>query len=205
MRFTDEAFIRALKKIYELKEFFPEGYQGIDYVAMQQMFGAGQAAMFIGGSWEIGIFTDKGVNFDWFAPPLPSSDSKLQYCFHVDAGIGGNKNSKNLEAAKTFIRWAATPEFAQLFMNELPGFFAYTPSDEPYKLTNSVANKMMAAARGSVPTIRTVWERLSDDYSANDLVGEALVRMYNGELTPEETAKYIQDKLDVWYPQIFTK
>ena len=71
LRLTDPQFVRAFEMLDELQRFFPEGYQGIDYVSMQQMFGTGQAAMFIGGSWELGIFEDLGSSQEdigWFPP-----------------------------------------------------------------------------------------------------------------------------------------
>lgn len=201
LQLTDPQFVRAFEKIDELQRFFPEGYQGIDYVSMQQMFGTGQAAMFIGGSWEIGIFEDLGSSQDeigWFAPPVENADDQLSYCFHVDAGIGVNKDSENLEAAKRYIEWTATPEFAQLFMEELPGFFAYTPGD--YDLSNSLANEMINAASGADITIRTVWEKLSaQSPSGNTLMWEALIDMYNDDKTPREAAAHVQQGLDTWY------
>jgi len=201
LELTDPQFVYAFEKLNELKPFLPDGYQGIDYVSMQQMFGTGQAAMFIGGSWEIGIFEDLGSSQDeigWFAPPVENAGDQLSYCFHVDAGIGLNKESENLEAAQRYIQWTATPEFAQLFMEELPGFFAYTPGD--YDLTNSLANEMISAASGADITVRTVWEKLSaQSPSGNTLMWEALIDMYNGDKTPAEAAAHVQNGLDTWY------
>ena len=200
-KLTDEQFVRAFEKMNELKPYFPQGYEGIDYVSMQQMFGTGQAAMFIGGSWEIGIFEDLGSSEEeigWFAPPVENEGDQLSYCFHVDAGIGVNKDSENLEAAKRYIAWTATPEFAQLFMEELPGFFAYTPGQ--YELTNSLANEMIAAVNGADVTIRTVWEDMSaQSPSGNTLMWEALTDMYNGYKTPQEAAAHVQKGLETWY------
>nr|MDA3823366.1 extracellular solute-binding protein [Bacteroidales bacterium] len=44
-RFTDDNFLLAMKKMKELQPFFPERFEGIDYVTMQQIFGTGNAAM----------------------------------------------------------------------------------------------------------------------------------------------------------------
>lgn len=108
MKLTDEPFIKAFKAIDELQQFLPNGYESLDYVSMQQMFGAGQAAMFIGGSWEIGLFLDLGsTDLGWFAPPVVHKGDRLQYCFHVDAGIGLNKKSKHIEEALEYLKWVS--------------------------------------------------------------------------------------------------
>ena len=198
-RFTDDNFVLALEKIKELQPYFPDRFEGIDYVTMQQIFGTGNAAMFIGGSWEIGIFEDLGGLEDvgYFAPPVASEGDTLQYCFHVDAGIGMNNNTKYPEEAKTYMKWLASSEYAQLYMNELPGFFSYTPGS--YSLTNTLAKEMEDYVADSVPTVRTVWEKMSAQApSGNELVGEAIQKMYAGELTPAQAAKYVDDGLS-WY------
>lgn len=198
-RMTDDNFVLALEKIKELQPYFPKGYQAVDYVTMQQMFGTGTAAMFIGGSWEIGIFDDLGGLEDvgYFAPPVQNIGDKLQYCFHVDSGIAANKNSKYPEEVKLYMQWLASPEYAQLYMNELPGFFSYTPGK--YTLSNSLAKQMQSYISNSEPTVRTVWEKLSaQDPSGNALVGEAIQQMYANILTVKEAAEYIDNGLS-WY------
>jgi|UniRef100_UPI002634DAD6 raffinose/stachyose/melibiose transport system substrate-binding protein len=188
-----------MKKMNQLQPSFPERLDGIDYVSMQQIFGTGNAAMFIGGSWEIGIFEDLGGLEDvgYFAPPLAKKGDTLQYCFHVDGGIAMNKNTKYPEETKTYMKWLASSAYAQLLMNELPGFFSYTPGD--YTLTNSLAKEMQSYVAASVPTVRTVWEKLSaQSPSGNQLVGEAVQMMYANELTPAQAVKYVDDGL-AWY------
>ncbi len=199
-RMTDDNFVLALEKMKELQAYFPEGYQAIAYDTMQMMFGAGQGAMFMGGSWEIGIFEDAGILDDvgYFAPPLANAGDQLQYCFHVDAGIAMNKNTKHMEEAKTYMKWLASAEYAQLYMDELPGFFSYTPGN--YTLSNELAKQMQGYVADSIPTVRTVWEKLSaQSPSGNDLVGEAIQAMYADTKTPEEAAQYIDDGLSWFY------
>lgn len=199
-RFTDDNFLLALEKMKELQPYFPERFEGIDYVTMQQIFGTGNAAMFIGGSWEIGIFEDLGGLEDvgYFAPPVAKAGDTLQYCFHVDAGIAMNKNTKYMEEAKTYMKWLASSDYAQLYMNELPGFFSYTPGD--YTLNNQLAKEMESYVGDSVPTVRTVWEKLSaQDPSGNSLVGEAIQMMYANDMTPAEAAKFVDNGLSWFY------
>lgn len=199
IRMTDPKFVKAFEKIKELQEFFPKNYQGLDYSTMQQMFGTGNAAMFIGGSWEIGIFEDLGGLDDigYFAPPVEKAGDKLQYCFHVDAGIGVNKDSKHLEEAILYLNWLASPEFAQLFMDETPGFFSYTPG--MYELKNDLAREMESYVSDSVPTVRTLWEKFdAGTPSGYSLISEGIQAMYSDVMTPKEVAESIDKGLS-WY------
>lgn len=199
MKLTDAPFVEAFKAVDTLQSFLPVGYEALDYVSMQQMFGAGQAAMFIGGSWEIGLFRSLGsTDLGWFAPPVKNAGDQLAYCFHVDAGIGVNKNSKHYAEALEFLKWTATPEFAQLMMKEVPGFYAYTPGE--YTLDDELAKAMIDAANGADLTIRTTWEKLSDQApSGNSLMNEALIKMLKDEFTPEQAAEFVQNGLATWY------
>ncbi|MDC7240144.1 MAG: extracellular solute-binding protein [Spirochaetales bacterium] len=199
IRFTDPGFVKAMEKMKELQPYFPTRYEGIDYVTMQQIFGTGNAAMFIGGSWEIGIFEEMGGLDDvgYFAPPVEKAGDTLQYCFHVDAGVGMNKNTKHPEEAMMYMKWLASPEYAQLMMDELPGFFSYTPGS--YSLNNSLAKEMESYVAGSVPTVRTLWEKLSAEApSGYDLICQAIQQMYADKMTPAEACAYVDNGLS-WY------
>jgi len=199
-KLTDDNFVEAFKKVKELQQFFPKGYVSLDYVSMQQMFGTGQAAMFMGGSWELGIFEDLGgADVGWFAPPVEKRGDKLQYCFHVDAGIGVNKKTRHMDEAMEYLQWTSTEEFAQLLMNEVPGFFSYTPGST-YSFSNKLAQEMVDVIETSEITVRTVWEKMSaQSPTGNALMGQALQGMITDVYTPLEAARFVQDGLETWY------
>jgi raffinose/stachyose/melibiose transport system substrate-binding protein len=200
LKLTSPPFVKAFKKINQLKKYFPENYKYINYTAMQQFFINGKAAMFIGGSWELALFKEQNMinKLDWFAPPVEKTGDPVNLCFHVDAGISLNKNSKHPKEALLFLKWTASPEYAKLFMDNLPGFITYTKGD--FKINNRIAAKMVNTAKNSKITIRTVWEKLSDQSpTGNQMLAKAIQQMYNNKLTPEQAAKFVQDKLEVWY------
>lgn len=200
LKMTDEPFVRAFKAMLELVPYFPDGYEALDYVSMQQLFVSGQAAMFIGGSWEIGVFKDMGAEFEmgWFPPPVENEGDTLQYCFETDAGISMNKDTKHFEEALEYLTWLAGPEYAELQMNELPGFYALAPGE--YELTDPLAKEMLDVAEDAVLTIRTTWEKLSSqEPSGNMMMWDAMFGLYNGDYTPEEAAAYVQENLETWY------
>jgi raffinose/stachyose/melibiose transport system substrate-binding protein len=161
----------------------------------------GKAAMFIGGSWEIGVFEGLGATsstIGWFAPPVKKAGDKLQYCFHVDAGLGLNKNSQHLAAALEYIKWTSGSEYAQAFMSELPGFFSYTPG--MLNLSNPLAQKMYNTSATADLTVRLMSEKLNaQSPTGEDLLNDALYGMMIGTYTPETAASYVQGQLNTWY------
>jgi raffinose/stachyose/melibiose transport system substrate-binding protein len=200
MKLTDKPFVDAFAAIKELVPYFATGYQGLNYVDMQQLFVSGKAAMYIGGSWELGPFKDMGLDFNmgWFAPPVVHAGDRLQYCFHVDSGLGLNAKSKHQSEAVAYLKWTTTPEFAQLLMNELPGLYSFVPGD--YNFSNPVAKKILDTSKNADLTVRTVWEKLSaQDPSGNILMWEAMFKLCNGDLSPSQAAAYVQDRVASWY------
>ncbi|MEI6577214.1 MAG: extracellular solute-binding protein [Bacteroidota bacterium] len=201
MKLTDDNFLAAFAMVNSLKPFLAPGYETKSYEEMRQLFGSGNAAMFIGGSWEISVFNNLGATSDkigWFAPPVAVTGANLQYCFHVDGGIGVNKNSKNLSAALEYLKWLSGSEYAQALMSELPGFFSYTPGS--YAISNPLAKEMYDASAGANLTVRTMCEKLSaQEPAGNTLMGTALNGMMLGTYTPATAAAYVQSQLDTWY------
>jgi raffinose/stachyose/melibiose transport system substrate-binding protein len=200
IRYTDQRFIDAYNKMYELVEFFPKGFQGIDYVTMQQMFLNEQAAMFVGGSWELGIIRDAGVNVGWFPPPVAKKGNPLHYAFYADLALGINKDTEHMEEAIEFIKWVATPDHAKLLANALPGMFPTLKI--PYNIDDPVALEIISSTQQPhvVTTGQLMWEKLSrEEPSGETLQNEAVQRFLNGSMSAKEAVEYVQRGLDTWY------
>ena len=196
----DPLFIGAMEKLKGLVPYFPPGYESIGYDDMLNMFAGGEGAMYIGGSWDIGELGSRSADLSsvgFFAPPPDKSTDTIQLCFHVDVGVAMNRVTRYPEAAEEYIRWVATEEYAQLIMDELPGFFSYTPGD--YDLKNSLAREMESYIPKSEPTVRTLWEGFSSDIpTGNTLLGEAMKALLNGRMTSADAANYVHDGIG-WY------
>jgi raffinose/stachyose/melibiose transport system substrate-binding protein len=197
MKLTDTGFTDAFKMVNSLKKYLPAGFESLGYEESKVLFASGNAAMFIGGSWEISVLEELGAaagSIGWFAPPVKKAGDKLQYCFHVDAAIGINKNSKNLDAALDYVKWAAGAEYAQAVMTELPGFFSYTPGAST--LSNVLAQKMYNTASTADLTVRLMDEKYNSTTPGGDeWMNETLRAMLLGTYTPEAAAAYVQGKL----------
>lgn len=201
--FNDADMVAAFQRIADLKPYLPAGFEATSYYDSQQLVAQGAAAMMFDGSWSTGVFEKDAADIKWsvfYAPPPKGKDSYVT--FHVDAAIGANAASKNLEAAKTFLQWLEGPKFAELLGNQLPGFFPLS-KDVP-TLSNPAANTFLSfnsAAKGV--DIRFVWEKLlaapSGQVDAYTAMNDAVIAVLKGEMTSQEAADSLQTALAGWY------
>ena len=202
IKMTDERFLSAFEATDSLTKYYPEGYQAIDFVSSRQMFAMGQAAMYLGGSWEVAPFLGMGMEFDggWFAPPVQNEGDKLQYAWVNGTGLGIFVDTPNRDEVITYLRWLLTAEAAQSMMNNIPGFYTYIPGD--YIFESALAKQMFEVTgyENAGPNERLMSEELSDqEPSGRTLLYEALVKLANKEFTPMEAAEHVQDGLETWY------
>lgn len=197
-KLTDPSFVETFEMVNSLKKYFPEQFSTLDYEGARDLFGNGQAAMFISGSWEISAMEGYGfgtTTLGWFAPPVKQAGDKLQYVFHVDAAIGLNKNTQHKKEASEFLLWLASSDYAQALMTYLPGFFTYTPGG--FTIGHPLASKMFETAKTADLTIRLMSEKLSSKSPAgNTLMGETLAGMLSGKFTPATAAAWAQQQLE---------
>src|SRR5207253_16446 len=122
--FNDQHVVDAFQAMADLAPFLPDGQEALKYADQQQLFLQGEAAMWLGGSWDVGFFEAQNPDFEWSVFAVPAPEGQDRYVtFHLDAGMGLNKASEHKEEAKVFLQWLTTPEFAEKFANNLPGFF----------------------------------------------------------------------------------
>ncbi len=196
---TAPGFVDAFVMMDSLKTYFPDNFIDMGYEDLRTKFAEGEYAMFISGSWEIAVLDELGADttkIGWFPAPVQNEGDRLQYCYHVDAGIGVNKDTKHLDAALEYIKWVSGTEYAEAVMQELPGFFSYTPG-VIVTPTNPLAKEMYALIATSDLTVRTMCQDLSTTTGSGDaLMGEALRDMLIGTYAPQEAANYVESQLE---------
>ena len=133
-----------------------------------------------------------------FKPPVKAKGDTCYISDHVDIGIGMNAKTEHPEAAKAFLAWVASPEFAEIFGNALPGFFPL--SSTPVEISDSLAEEFVSWRGDCETTIRSTYQILSRGTPnlENETWG-ASVAAIKGTATPEELGKKLQDGLDSWY------
>ncbi len=180
--------------------YLADGYQAQKYPDSQNLFSLGKAAIYPAGSWDITTFETQGgsdLKFDAFPPPVPAPGD----CYisdHVDIGMGINAKTPNMDAAKTFMSWVASPAFAGIYANALPGFFPLSSAKVDIK--DPVAKTFVSWRDTCKSTIRNSYQILSRGTPnlENDLWNVS-AQVLNHTMTPEEAGKKVQDGLDSWY------
>jgi raffinose/stachyose/melibiose transport system substrate-binding protein len=198
-KLTDPQWVEPFATLAKWKPYLGDGFEAQTYPDSQNLFTLGRAAIYPAGSWEISVFnTQAQFKMGAFPPPVKKAGDTCYISDHTDIGIGLNAASKNPDAAKTFLSWVASPEFADIYANALPGFFSLNST--PVKMADPLAQEFVSWRDKCKSTIRSTYQILSR--GTPNLENETWVEsanVINGTDTPDVAAKKLQDGLDSWY------
>jgi raffinose/stachyose/melibiose transport system substrate-binding protein len=201
-KLTDEPWVEPFRVLAKWKDYLGDGFEAQTYPDSQNLFTLGRAAIYPAGSWEIsGFNTQAEFKMGAFPPPVKKAGDTCYISDHNDIGIGLNAKSKNADAAKTFLTWVASPEFADIYANALPGFFSLNST--AVKMSDPLAQEFVSWREKCEPTIRSTYQILSR--GTPNLENETWVmsaNVINGTDTPEAAAKKLQDGLDSWFKPV---
>ncbi|WP_299773778.1 ABC transporter substrate-binding protein [uncultured Tateyamaria sp.] len=196
---TDPEWVAPYATLARWGDYLGAGYEAQTYPDSQNIFTLGRAAIYPAGSWEIsGFNTQADFEMGAFKPPVQNAGDTCYISDHTDIGIGMNAATDNPEAARTFLAWVASPEFAGIFGNALPGFFPL--SKTPVDLEDPLAKEFVSWRRECESTIRSTYQILSRGTPnlENETWG-ASVAAIKGTATPEDLGQGLQDGLASWY------
>lgn len=197
--YDENGFLEAFQALAEWAPYLPDGYQAMSYPDAQNFFGLGMGAIYPAGSWDISVFNDMAdFQMGAFKPPVPDGQETCYISDHTDIAMGINAASENREAARTFLEWMTTSEFAEIYSNQLPGFFSL--SEHEIELEDPLAREFVSWRQECESTIRSSYQILSrgTPNNENDL-WNASAQVLNGTLTPEQAAEMVQEGLESWY------
>ena len=197
IKFTDPVFVRAAAELKKLATsgLFQEDLDVSDYGAARNLFGQEKAAMFLMGSWELGLGTDNSFSDDFRAnvdafkfPLVAGGKGKVNDLF---AWFGGNyvvsATSKHTDLGVKYLTLYAK-RFPQLAWEKQAAFPAQKvealPNDTP--LTKTLL-RIAAEARA---TSGTGSLDLSTPAFKNDLEN-ACRELCSGLITPEEFTRKV--------------
>lgn len=201
-KFTDPEYVQVFTELAKWKPYLPDGYQAQKYPDSQNLFTLGRAAIYPTGSWEIAPFR-KQAQFQMgaFPPPIPDGQTQCYISDHPDIAMGINAKSAHQAAAKTFLEWVATPEFATLYSNALPGFF--TLQNASVKLDDPLAQTFLSWRGICKSTMRDSYQILSRGTpNLENQLWNVSAQVLNGTLTPPAAAAEVQKGLDSWYKPV---
>ena len=193
---NDADWVQVFQQAQDMVPFLPEGWEALTYYDSQQLFLQGQAAMWLGGSWDIPAFEAEAPEFEWGIMAVPPANDKPLYVeWELDAGVGINSATEHPEEAKTFLSWLTTQKSAELLAGNLPGFFPMVK--DPISTDNPYANSFMDIKNGAAGAdIRFYMQDGVPD--STTLFIDNTIAMMKGEITPEEAAQALYDGISSW-------
>jgi raffinose/stachyose/melibiose transport system substrate-binding protein len=194
--FKSPAFTGALAKFAQIRPFMPQNYMGVGYTDMQQLFINEQAAMYVGGIFELGYFQthNKDLQMGIMPGPVAAASDTPWVSSYDDGNYGVNAKTRSMDVALKFIRFTATREWGQAFTDQLkqisavPGIQVHDP----------LLQQAVAYMRHSTPYLMLVGFRWQNP-TGSDLIQSDLQGMFTGSLTPEQVGADVTKGLSSWF------
>ncbi|MGV6847252.1 MAG: ABC transporter substrate-binding protein [Marinibacterium sp.] len=198
-KLTDEQWVAPYRQLAKWGAYMGDGFEAQTYPDSQNLFTLGRAAIYPAGSWEISGFNNL-ADFEMgaFKPPVQNAGDKCYISDHTDIAIGLNAASPNADAARTFLNWVGSEEFATIYANALPGFFSLSSFDVP--MEDPLAQEFVSWRGECGSTIRSTYQILSRGTpNLENETWNASAQVIKGEETPEDAGKRLEDGLASWY------
>ncbi len=198
-KLTDEGWVAPYRQLAKWGNYLGDGYEAQTYPDSQNIFTLGRAAIYPAGSWEISGFNAQAdFAMGAFKPPVAKAGDQCYISDHTDIAIGMNKASKNAEAAKAFLNWVGSAEFASMYANALPGFFSL--SKHNVKMNDSLAQEFVSWRDQCKSSIRSTYQILSRGTpNLENETWNASVNVIKGSESPQAAGKRLQKGLSSWY------
>ncbi len=196
---TDEPWVAPYRQLAKWKPYLGDGFEAQTYADSQNMFTLGRAAIYPAGSWEISGF-NKQADFKMgaFPPPVEKKGDTCYISDHTDIAMGMNARTKHPKEARIFLNWVASPQFAKIYSNALPGFFSL--SNKPVELQDPLAREFVSWRDKCKSTIRFTYQILSRGKpNLENETWSASVNVITGKETPEAAAERLEQGLASWY------
>ena len=196
---TDEAWIAPYRQLARWGDYLGNGYQAQTYPDSQNLFTLGRAAIYPAGSWEISNFNAQAdFAMGAFPPPVPTDGQECYISDHTDIALGLNPASDNADAARTFLEWVGSEEFARIYSNALPGFFSLTDFD--IEQEDPLAQEFVSWRGECSSTIRSTYQILSRGTpNLENETWNASAQVIRGAESAEEASARLQEGLESWY------
>ncbi|MCP4936832.1 MAG: carbohydrate ABC transporter substrate-binding protein, partial [bacterium] len=198
-KLTDPEYVAVLEQLARWGDYLPSGFQAQTYPDSQNLFTLGQAAIYPAGSWDISLFNQQAdFELGAFKPPVANAGDTCYISDHTDIALGMNAATENEDAARAFLNWVASAEFAAIYSNALPGFFSL--SNTPVQLDDALAQDFVDWRGECDSTIRNSYQILSrGEPNLENELWRVSAQVINGDITAADGAQQLQDGLDSWY------
>lgn len=198
-KLTDEQWVAPYRSIAKWNAYLGDGFEAQTYPDSQNLFTLGRAAIYPAGSWEItGFNALADFEMGAFNPPVMNAGDTCYISDHTDIAMGLNTASPNAEAARTFLDWMGTAEFASIYANALPGFFSL--SNHNIEMNDPLAQEFVSWRGKCESTIRSTYQILSRGTpNLENETWNASAQVIKGAESPEDAGARLQGGLATWY------
>jgi raffinose/stachyose/melibiose transport system substrate-binding protein len=178
-------------------ELFTEGLVTPDVVGLTgdqvvDEFANGRVAMMPAGPWNVPTLREAAPDLDFEMVPVPAGpDGTAFLAGAASPGFAINPKSDNIEAAKTFLAYLASPEGIEV-MQAQNGAITVTSDFEP-PIDDSLAPIVEDVRAGNIYLPQIAWQRAEDVLNVEAVA--QLQLMAQGEATPAEVAQALDRKL----------
>lgn len=197
--FTDPDYVASIDIVNQMTEFMVDDVVGIPYADSQVQFISGTAAQFPGGSFELGNFQTQAPDMDlgvYLVPPPPGAVVNQPLAAGwADGSFSINANSPDQDAAVDLLNWMASPEFGQLFADEIKQFSAIKGVEYTDPVMKEIGELFAA---GPTQYINLVDMRYGDP-TGSTVIGEGIQRMFLGEDSAADVATALQEGISTWF------
>ena len=189
---TDPQWVQPWRVMARWRDYLGEGFEAQTYPDSQNLFVLGLGAIYPSGSWEIADF-EKQASFKLgvFRPPANGASDKCYISDHPDIALGANAASPHAVQARVFLEWVASPEFAALYSNALPGFFSLNTATAT--VSSPLAREFLGWRKTCASSIRPTYTFPSHGSLSLERefwrMGAAVI---DGTTTPDAAAQHLQ-------------
>lgn len=199
LKLSDKPFVDLFTALARWPDYVAPGFEVQKNTDSKQLFALGRAAIYPAGSWDISQI-EKTADFPVgvFHAPILAPGDQCYISENLDVGIGLNAKSPNKEAARTFLTWIASPEFARVYGNALPGSF---PLSKAEIIPNDpLARAFLSWKKDCSTSIWLSYQFLSRGQPTLETeIFTTVGDLMRHKITPAVAAADLQAGLDRWY------
>lgn len=197
--FTDPDWVASVDELKALKPYLPDSAVGVAYTDAQILFTSGKAAMFPGGSFELGFFQKQNpaLKMGVFQVPAPngSPTTAPTTTGYADGAFGVSTRSDAQQASKDLVAWMATKEFGQLVADKVKQLSAVPGVTYTDPLLKQMADSY---AKNPSPYLLLVDFRYGTP-SGTDVLGTGLQELLLGKKDAAAVSSDLQTGVSQWF------
>jgi len=197
--FADPDWVASVDVVNTLKPYLPDSTVGVAYTDAQILFTSGKAAMFPGGSFELGFFQKQnpGLKMGVFEVPAPQGSPAMATTTtgYADGAFGVSAKSDAQAASKELVKWMATKEFGQLVADKIKQLSAVPGVSYSDPLMKQMADNY---AKNPTPYLLLVDFRYGTP-SGTELLGTGVQEMLLGKKNASAISTDLQTGVSQWF------